>query len=129
MLMLNPRQKITKDEDSIALYHVVYKDDSFELAATMLYQLIISCQAKFPKKKRILYLDIDEHRNNAGGFDNDMMELQNNYILGFLMPYLSKVYLPLGLAVKNPKVQLEDLPEKLVIQEAAATLTDTDKQE
>jgi hypothetical protein len=44
-----------------------------------------------------------------------MLELQKDFILGFLLPYLAEAHLPL-VQVRNPGRQREDLPEMLCIQ-------------
>jgi len=64
-----------------------------------------------------LYLDIDGHRNREGGFDADMLELQQHFILGFLMQFLSEVNMPLAAGVrrKDESPQSEDIPEELTI--------------
>jgi hypothetical protein len=97
----------------IALYHRVTPEDTFEVAAQMLFDLVLKAEAEFPGKPRSLYLDVDGHRNDAGGFDPDMFELLKDFLLGYLVQYLSEVRTPLYRAT-NPK-QVDDLPEDLVI--------------
>ena len=70
----------TKDESSIPAGR------NFQTAARMIYKLIYTAY-KFSKSKTILYLDIEGHRNSAGGYDQDMMELQKDFILGFQCLY------------------------------------------
>jgi len=70
---------------------------------------------KFPGKPRHLYLDIEGHRNENNGFDNDMFELQQEFCIGFLLPWLTTLYIPLGAKIINPGEQREDLPEALLI--------------
>lgn len=98
----------------VALYHVVYEYEKFEDAAQMIFELIRNAQQSYPNINRTLYLDIDGHKNKVGGFDNDMFELQKDFILGFLMPYLHKVYMPICI-VENPKFQKNDIPEEIKI--------------
>lgn len=62
-------------EKAIALYHRIMKRENFETAAQDLFQLLVNAQKREPNKPRILYVDIDGHRNGAGGFDRDMLEL------------------------------------------------------
>lgn len=59
-------------------------------------------------------MDIDGHRDKKGVFDEDMFELQCQYILGFLFKYLSKAYLPI-VEVENKEGQRNDIPEKFFI--------------
>ena len=101
-------------DKAIAIYHVVYAYEGFEKSAQILFDLVRKAQESSPNQKRILYLDIEGHRNEIGGFDNDMFELQRHFILGFLMPYLNAAYIPL-VAVKNTKLQRNNMPEELQI--------------
>lgn len=102
------------EDKKIAIYHVVYENETFEDAASMLFGLISEAQKINPGKDRILYLDIDGHRNEEGGFDRDMLELQMEYMLGFLLKYLKEVVMPLA-RVKNKNKQNNDIPDKFFI--------------
>ena len=102
---------------AIALYHVVYAHETFEDAAQAVFEMVQHAQREFPGRPRGLYLDIDGHRNSKGGFDAGMRELQQDYILGFLMPYLTEVAMPLGrYKRKSGTGQRDDLPDVLQIQ-------------
>lgn len=101
-------------DKSIAIQHTVFAEENFQTAARMLYKLIYTAQQKFPNQKRILYLDIEGHRNNAGGYDRDMLEIQKEFMLDFLLPYLSVAHLPLC-SVENTKLQKNELFEDLAI--------------
>ena len=92
----------------------MYENETFEDAASMLFGLISEAQKINPGKDRILYLDIDGHRNEEGGFDRDMLELQMEYMLGFLLKYLKEVVMPLA-RVKNKNKQNNDIPDKFFI--------------
>jgi len=67
-------------QNKIVLYHRVMRRENFEKAATDIFNLLKSAQTKSPNVTRILYVDIDGHKNDQGGYDNDMFELQK--ILG-----------------------------------------------
>ena len=103
-----------KELENIALYHRVMRRENFEKAAQDLFKLLVDAQKKVPNKPRTLYLDIDGHRNAEGGFDEDMLELQKEFCLGFLFPYFTEIHLPL-IDVKNSEEQSNDVPEKLEI--------------
>lgn len=107
-----------KTNKEVALYHVVYEYEKFEEAAQMIFELVRNAQQNWPNANRSLYLDIDSHKNKAGGFDSDMFELQKDFILGFLMPYLHKVYMPICV-VENPKFQKNNVPEDINIIDAS----------
>ena len=63
--------------------------ENFEKAATDIFNLLKSAQNKSPNVARILYVDIDGHKNDQGGYDNDMFELQKDFGLGFLAKYFT----------------------------------------
>ena len=111
----------TKTSDAprgIAIYHRVYDHEDFADAANKIFTLIRKAAVKSPDAPRILYLDIDGHRNDAGGFDADMYELQKDFLLGFLSRWLSEIVIPL-MHVRCPQ-QHEDVPDTLTIGDASA---------
>jgi hypothetical protein len=91
----------------------VHADEDFEHAADVLFQLIKKAAVEQAGKQRYVYLDIEGHRNDAGGFDHDMYELQKEFLLGYLMRWLTEVHMPLG-HYSNPK-QHEDLPPNMAV--------------
>ena len=96
------------------IYHCVQADDDFEAAAQSLFRLIRKAQEVDPGGPRYLCLDIEGHRNSKGGLDHDMFELCREFILGFLMRYLTEATTPLGRYV-NSKPHDNAVPEKLQI--------------
>jgi hypothetical protein len=78
-----------------AVYHAVKRHEDFETAAQMLFELTREAAQRFPGKPRHLFLDIDGHRNSEGGFDHDMLELQQQFLMEFIGPYYSEVHAPL----------------------------------
>jgi hypothetical protein len=107
-----------KPGNATAIYHVVYAHETFEQTATTLIDLVRNAQQTHPGTPRWLYLDIEGHRNAQGGFDPDMLELQKEFLMGFLMPFLTKASCPL-IQLQNPKPQRNDVPEALKIVPAA----------
>lgn len=101
-------------EQNIVIYHRVMRHENFEKAAKDLVSLVFNAETQNPGKPRILYLDIDGHRNEQGVFDADMFELQKEFGTGFLLPFLTEIHLPLGV-IKNKKLQKNDVPEYLEI--------------
>lgn len=102
-------------DKNICLYHRIMRRENFETAANDLFNLLKNAQAAYPNKARILYLDIDGHRNAEGGFDEDMLELQKEFGTGFLLQYFTEIYFPL-ISLKNAKGQNNDIPQVLVIE-------------
>lgn len=113
-----PHRQAQPTAKGIGLYHRVLAHEGFEQAATALFEMVREAERRWPGKPRHLYLDIDGHRNDQGGYDADMFELQRDYVLGSLMPFLSQAGLPLLGVVKNAK-QRNDLPERLEIRPAS----------
>lgn len=106
------------DGEAVAIYHIVYRDESFEDAAGKLFELVQHAERTRPGQRRILYLDIEGHRNEQGGYDSDMFELQREFILGVLMPFLAEIHLPLTGRVTNSHPQRADIPDHLTIESA-----------
>jgi hypothetical protein len=117
-----PQDRVEKSEGGrVVIYHRVYSKEGFEEAAQTLFRLVRQAQKTSPGAERVLYLDIDGHRNKAGGFDHDMFELQQHFILGFLMQFLTEVKMPLaaGARRQDGSAQSEDIPEMLNIESQA----------
>jgi cellulose biosynthesis protein BcsQ len=94
-------------------------NEDYNVAAQDLFTLVRDAQGKYPNQERVLYLDIDEHRNSANGFDADMLELQKHYMVGILGKYLTEVHMPLGAFKTNS--QDNDIPDVLTILPAPET--------
>ena len=73
----------------VGLYHVVYAHEGFQDAATKLYEILAAAIAEKPDAPRHLYLDIDGHRDDGGGYDHDMHRLLSSFIPDSLGPYLT----------------------------------------
>ncbi|MFF7025810.1 HNH endonuclease [Streptomyces klenkii] len=98
----------------IALYHDMRVEEDFAKCATRLFSILKKAAAMNPGSPRYLYLDIQGHRNAAGGYDADALEIIREFLLGFLGPYLTEISTPLYQA-KNPEPQREDIPDVLNI--------------
>jgi hypothetical protein len=106
------QSKVEGRDGAVALYHVVYRHENFEQAAQMLFTLVRNAQARFPNQRRSLFLDIEGHRNEQGGFDADMLELQTEFLVCFLGQFLSEIHCPLGDYTKTVE-QSNAVPERL----------------
>ena len=102
------------EKAGVALYHRVLRRENFEKAAKDLVSLVYAAEKKDPGKPRILYLDIDGHRNAQNGFDVDMLELQKEFGLNFLLPFLTEIHFPM-ISMRNNNAQRNDVPEQLEI--------------
>lgn len=108
--------RLKADQRGVALYHVVYEHEGFEESAQALFGLVRRAEDVQPGKERFLCLDIEGHRDADGGFDNDMIELQQEFLLGFLGWFVSEIDCPLFKAT-NPKPQRNDLPSELILKD------------
>ena len=108
------KSKMESSADAVALYHVIYKYEGFEESAQHLFKLVQNAQRRCPDKRRILYLDIEGHRVEDGGFDADMLELQQEFLISFLSSYLSEIHCPL-VDETNMKPQENDIPPTMIL--------------
>lgn len=106
-------------DNTVSLYHVVGEEDGFERAAHDLFALVQEAQERFPGWPRLLFLDIRGHLDTLGRFEDAFVELQQEFMFGFLGPFLTAVDLPLVSAL-NPEPQRNDLPDKIVVAEEGA---------
>ncbi|MFC9153816.1 HNH endonuclease [Streptomyces bauhiniae] len=102
--------------NGIALYHDMRVEEDFTKCAHRLFAILKKAAKSRPGAPRHLYLDIQGHRNAAGGYDADSLEIMQHFILGFLSPYLTEVSMPLFRG-RNPERQREDIPDVLNIQD------------
>ena len=102
-------------DNTVALYHVVAPEDDFETAAQALFDLVRDAQARFPDWPRVLYLDIEGHRDGRHGFEDAFIELQQDFLFATLAPFLTGLDLPLTGPLLNPAPQRNDLPDGLVV--------------
>ena len=109
------RSRKNDDDRDVAIYHVVHSHEGFEESARTLFRLVRRAQVVKPGKRRMLFLDVEGHRANDGGFDPDMLELQNDFLVGFLAPFLCEIHCPL-VTLRNPRPQDDDIPDELVIE-------------
>ncbi|MEU7165324.1 HNH endonuclease [Streptomyces morookaense] len=100
----------------IALYHDMRVEEDFTKCATRLFSILKRAAAANPGAPRYLFLDVQGHRNAAGGFDADAFEIIREFLLGFLGPYLTEISTPLY-RVRIPGPQREDVPDVLNIRD------------
>ncbi|MGK5543946.1 HNH endonuclease [Streptomyces sp. URMC 127] len=96
----------------IALYHDMRVEEDFTKCATRLFSILKKAAATSPGAPRYLYLHIQGHRNAVGGYDGDALEIIREFLLGCLLPYLTKIDTPLY-QVRNLEPQREDIPDVL----------------
>jgi hypothetical protein len=104
----------SKTPMGMALYHDMAVYENFERCAHRLFKIVQMAEYSNPGKPRFLYIDIQGHKNEAGGFDHDSWEIIGHFILEYLSPYLSRISTPLH-EMRNTRTQINDIPEALAI--------------
>lgn len=102
-------------DNIVSIYYIVESDDDFEDAALALFSLIKSSQHQYPDWPRVVYLDVNGHKGEKGGFDGDLFELQQEFMIATMGPFLTGLDMPL-VSVWNPEPQRNDLPDRLAVQ-------------
>lgn len=105
-----PRNR--KREESVVIYHDMAVYENFERCARRIWEMIKGAQDAAPGKPRQLFLDVQGHRNAAGGYDRDALEIINEFTLGFLLPYLTEATTSFH-RVRNKYPQQNDLADLL----------------
>jgi hypothetical protein len=108
-------------DNTVSIYHVVEEDDGFEEAAHDLFDLLKESQERFPGWPRVLYLDIDGHVRDDDRLTEDMVELQQEFLIAAMGKFFTALALPI-VAVVNPDEQVNELPDELVLQPPGADL-------
>jgi hypothetical protein len=67
-MVRKPRPPLSAQKPT-ALYHIVYATETFEDAAEKIWAILCMAQEKTPGAPRWLFLDIEGHRNEAGGLN------------------------------------------------------------
>ena len=102
-------------DNTVSLYHIVAESDDFNKAASDIFDLVKSSQEKYPDWPRVLYLDIAGHLDELGRFQDDMVELQQEFLIAALGKFLTALDMPL-VSVVNPDAQDNAVPDSLAIQ-------------
>jgi hypothetical protein len=108
-------------DNTVSLYHIVAEGDGFETAAQDVFALLKEAQERFPDWPRVLYLDIQGHLDGQGRFTDDMVELQQEFLIAAMGKFFTALALPI-VAVVNPDPQVNDLPDELVLQAPGSDL-------
>jgi hypothetical protein len=101
-------------EDTVHILHIVRPEHDFTQATQNVFALIRDAQKQYPNQPRVLYVEIEGHTGTSSGFDPDFFEFQQEFLQGFLGPFLSAVATPLQ-SLYNPNPQRNDLPDLIEI--------------
>ena len=102
-------------DNTVAVYHVVGPDDTFEDAAQAVIALLRQAQDQFPDWPRVFYLDVAGHEGQAAGFDPDFYEFQQDFLFSAVAPFVTALDAPLTGGLVNPDRQRNDVPHRLQI--------------
>lgn len=102
-------------DNTVSLYHIVEKNDTFEVSAQSVFELLKEAQDRYPDWPRILFLDIAGHEGEAAGFTPDFYEFQQEFLFSVIAPLVSAFETPLTGPLVNPELQRNDLPDRLNI--------------
>ena len=109
-----PGITLTQDGHA-AILLCIGPDESFDDAATKLFQLLQQAQSQFAGVPRHLYIEIDGHRGERAGFDPDFFEFQQEFLLGSMGQFFTMIDMPLTGALGNPEAQNNDVADRLKI--------------
>ena len=105
-------------DNTVSLYHVVSGSDSFETAVSDVFSLLKQAQSRYPDWPRIFYVEIEGHKGQRDGFDEDFYEFQQEFWFSTIAHFVTAFELPLLGKLVNPNEQKNELPDQMVINEA-----------
>lgn len=105
-------------DNTVSLYHVVLRGDTFEMAVSDVFSLLKQAQSRYPDWPRIFYVEIEGHNGQRDGFDEDFYEFQQEFWFSTIAHFVAAFELPLVGKLINPNKQKNELPDQLVINHA-----------
>ncbi|MFW5973722.1 MAG: hypothetical protein ACOCTG_06990 [Bacteroidota bacterium] len=102
-------------DTSVSIYHIVSEDDDFDTAVQGIFALLKEAQERFPDWPRAYYLDVAGHLDEMGRYEDDFVELQQEFFFSAIAPFVTALELPLTGPLLNPERQRNDVPDRLVI--------------
>ena len=113
---LSPQSSITVAADhGVLLSHRVSAKDDFAQAAHDVFSLLRVAQAEHPGVPRRLMIDIDGHKGDRAGFDPDFFEFQQEFMLGAMGRFFSRIEMPLTGDLINPEPQDDNIGDGLQV--------------
>ena len=100
----------------LILEHTVPANEGYETSAKVLFQLVHHAKQNYQGRPRAVRLNIEGHRNEQGGWDIDMFTLQKDFLIGYLLKFVTEVSCPLMKKLRNPYQQSDDIPNFLRFQ-------------
>jgi len=89
-----------ENTQTVALYHNIEENKSVLQAVTNIWNLIrdayTSDKMDVDADTLELYIDIEGHRNDEGGFSEDMYLMQKQLFINILPAFMDSIHFPLG---------------------------------
>lgn len=101
-------------DNTVSVYFVVEPQHTFETAAQGIFEMLKDAQQQFPDWPRILFLDVIGHTDDLGRLEDDMVELQQEFLFSVAGPFVTALSAPLVSAL-NPELQNNTFPDRLRI--------------
>ena len=105
-------------DNSVSILAVIGPEDDFASAANQVFGLLKEAQERYPDWPRSFYVDIEGHRGERSGFDEDFFEFQQEFWFSTIAHFVTAFELPLTGPLINPNPQRNDLPDVLNITHA-----------
>lgn len=102
-------------DNTVSIYQLVLESDSFELAVSQAFAYVKEAQEKYPGWPRIYYLEIEGHKGDRHGYDDDFFEFQQEFWFSTIAHFVHAFQTPLTGGLVNPDPQRNDLPDNLVL--------------
>jgi len=102
-------------DNTVSIYQHISADDSFESAVEEAFRYVREAQEKFPDWPRIFYLEINGHKGDRHGYDDDFFEFQQEFWFSTIAHFVYAFEIPLTGGLVNPKPQRNDLPDELIL--------------
>lgn len=109
-----PTRKQPPKGKPLALYHDMAVYENLERCAPRIFEIIHKAQKVAPNAPRILYFNVQGHRNSKNGYDRDAWEMIHHFLPDTALPYLTELHTPLYTA-KNPHRQNNAVPAEMQI--------------
>ena len=119
--------KAPLEKDNVLLFINISEKENFEQVARKIFNLIYKTSKRQPNVKRTLIIEIDGHRVKAGGYDNDMFELQSEFAFKVILPMVNVLHMPL-ISVRNPEEQKNPEAEQLLIFDSEEEMNKKEKE-
>jgi hypothetical protein len=113
---LSPQSSITAAADhGVLLSHEVRAQDDFAQAAHDVFILLRAAQIQHPGVPRRLIISIDGHTGDRAGYDPDFFEFQQEFMLGAMGRYFTRIEMPLTGDLSNPEPQDDNIGDGLQV--------------